>query len=152
MPEDTVAKALHPDRRLVTPLDLLRGSDFAAATLISGAAVSNALGVLSGGGAIRSITTSNLAKMRVVSLEMFNAEPGWLEVEFRDGIWTGGRVLGPFTLQGRSEKRLVGAELYGRYFTSSIFGVVLSGYAAQPLSNGVKINISYIEDPTDYYE
>lgn len=145
-------KQLHPDRRLVSPLDDLRGGDFRVGTLISGAVVSNALSILSGGGQLYNVVASSVVKMRLLNIEMFNNEPGWIEVEFRDGIWTGGRVAGPYHLLPLTGTTIPENALKGRHFTSGIFVAVLSGYAAQPLSNGVKINIGVVHDPQDVYE
>ena len=142
---------LHPDRKLVTQLDEIRGSDFRTALLISGAVTSNSRDVLSGGGRIYQV--SSPVKVRMLNLEMFNQENGWLEIEFRDGGEMGGRVLGPYVVQGRNEKRLSYDEMRGRYFTSSVHAVVLSGWQSEPLtSNGVKVNMSFVAEPTDYYE
>ena len=143
-------KLLHPDRNLVTPMDVFRGSRFVAASLISGAAVSNNLDVLSGGG--RMFQVSSPVRARVLNLEVSNREPGWLEVEFRDGGAAGGRVLGPYRIDALADRRLGVDDLIGRYFTSSIHGLVRSGYTAQPLSNGVLVNLSFILEPTDFYE
>ena len=82
-------------RDLLTPIDVFRGADFSAGVLISGA-VQSGVGVLSGGGIIYQV--SSPVNVRVLNLEMANQEPGWLEVEFRDGHFGGGRVLGPYRL------------------------------------------------------
>lgn len=145
-------KHLHPDRRLVSPLDELRGGDFHVGTLISGAVLSNGLSILSGGGQLYNVVASSVVKIRLLGIEMFNNEAGWIEVEFRDGIWTGGRVAGPYHLLPLTRTSIPETELKGRYVTSGIFVAVLSGYAAQPLSNGVKINVGVIHDPQDWVE
>ena len=146
---DITEKRIGPNRELVTPMDEFRGATFSVGTIISGAILSNNLDILSGGGRLYPVVASSVVELRPVNLEMWNQEAGWLEVEFRDGGWTGGRVLGPYYLQGRSRKGIPYEELKGRYFTSSIFAVVLSGWAAQPLSTGVKVNISYVKVPLD---
>lgn len=142
---------LHPDRRLTTPLEVFRGADFRAALIISGAVASNNLDVLSGGGRIYQV--SSPVKVRMLNLEVWNNEAGWLEVEFRDGGSNGGRVLGPYKVDSRSRFSQVGEDLMGRSFTSSIHFQVLSGWTAQPLSNdGVKVAVGWVADPTDFYE
>lgn len=143
-------KTLHPDRRFVSPLEVFRGASFAVGTLISGAVASNNLDVLSGGGRLYQV--SSPVEVRIVNLELYNQEAGWVEVEFRDGGWIGSRVLGPYKIDGRSERSVPYERLLGRYFTSSIHGVVLSGWTAEPLSAGVKVNVGYALSPTDFYE
>lgn len=137
-------KLLHPDRKLITPMDKLRGADFSVGTVVSGATVS--------GGTLALYTVSSPVKVRILNLEIWNAEPGWLEIEFRDGGFGGGRVLGPYNLLPRAGLSKNENELAGRYFTSAVCVVVLSGYAAQPLSNGVKINIGRLNEPSDWFE
>ena len=144
-------KKLGLNRDLVTPIDELRAAEFAVGTVISGGIVSNALDILSGGGRLRDVATSNQVRIRPLNLEVFNQEGGWLELEFRDGFTTGSRVLGPYYIQARSGIKRNRDELIGRYFTSGIFVQVLSGWAAQPLSTGVKVNISFVEEPLDRY-
>ena len=143
---------LSPDRELVTPLDTFRGAEFVAASIISGAVLSNERSVLSGGGRALAITTSNVARIRMLNLELHNDEPGWIQVEFRDGGTAGGRVLGPYDLNPLTGLSKKAEELQGRYFTSSVHLQVLSGYAAQPLSNGIKVNVGYILEPRDFFE
>lgn len=154
MPErqETQPKLLGPNRSLLTPMDIFRGAEFVVGLAISGAVLSNNLPVLSGGGRLYAITTSNVARIRVLTLELHNEEPGWIQVEFRDGGTTGGRVLGPYDLNSLTGMRRDTQELQGRYFTSSVHFQVLSGYAAQPLSNGIKVNLSYILEPQDFFE
>lgn len=149
---ETVPQRLHPDRKLVSPLDDLRGGDFHVGTIISGAVLSNNLDILSGGGDLYSVVASSVIRVRLLNIEMFNNEPGWIEVEFRDGMWTGGRVAGPYHLLPLSRQAVPENELKGRYVTSGIFVAVLSGYAAQPLSNGIKVNVGVVHDPQDFYE
>lgn len=152
MGEETrvIPQNLHPDRKLVTPLEIERGASFFTGNIISGAVASNNIPVLSGGGLLYQV--SSPVRVRMLGLEMFNREIGWLEIEFRDGGETGGRVLGPYTLNGRASVTKSRDDLIGAYFTSSIHAVILSGYAAQPLSNGVRANLRYVLEPTDYRE
>ena len=132
------------DRALGTPIDEFRASDFGVGTINSG-------GNVSGGGlTIRSV--SGPTRLRVLSAEMWNNEAGWLEIEFRDGNFNGGRVLGPFKVLSRDQLAIPREQLQGRYFTSGIHAIVLSGWVSQPLSNGVKCNISFVAEPTDFYE
>lgn len=148
MPDDNTAyKQLHPDGRLIIPLDIVRGAAFAVASVLSGAVASNNLPPLSGGGRVYAIVTSSIVKARPLSIELWNKEAQWLEVEFRDGGTNGGRVLGPYNLLPRTGMSVPRENLYGRYFTSSIHLQILSGPIAQPLSNGVLVNVSYVLDP-----
>lgn len=144
-------QVLHPDRKLVTPLDVFRGADFRAALIISGAVASNNRDVLSGGGRLYQV--SSPVRARMLNLEVWNNEAGWIEVEFRDGGSAGGRVLGPYKVDTRSRFAQVAENLAGRYFTSSIHFQVLSGWTAQPVTtDGVKVNVGFIAEPTDFYE
>lgn len=144
-------QVLHPDRKLVTPLEVFRGADFRAVLIISGAVVSNNLDVLSGGGRIYQV--SSPVKVRMLNLEVWNNEAGWLEIEFRDGGSNGGRVLGPYKVDTRSRFSQGGEDLIGRSFTSSIHFQVLSGWTGQPLSSdGVKVSVGFVADPTDFVE
>lgn len=128
-------------RELLTPIDALRASDFAVGSIVSG-------GNQSGGGVNLKIVSSAV-KMRPVALHLFNNEGGWLEVVFHDGGFAGGRVLGPFRIQPLAEYRVPPEDLLGRYFTSSIYSQVRSGWTAQPLSTGVQIEVSWVPEPTD---
>lgn len=142
--EDKAPRVLGRDHLLQTPVDINRAADFSVGTLNSGAQAS--------GQGLVIFQVSSPVRVRILNLEMFNAEPGWIEVEFRDGISTGGRVLGPYSLLPRSRTPIPYEELVGRYFTSAIYGIVLSGYTAQPLSNGVLVKLSRWNDPTDLRE
>jgi len=128
-------------RDRVIPTDTWRGSNFGTGTINSGATVSG------GGTDIRVV--SSPSRIRVLNLELFNNENGWIEIEFRDGHFGGGRVLGPYRLNAFSERRVTKEELEGRFFTSSIHGIALSGYNSTPLSNGVQVNVSFALEPTD---
>lgn len=150
---EVTEKRIGFQRELVTPLDKERNADFRVGTLISGAIVSNNLDILSGGGRLYDVAQSNVVRLRVLNAEIYNNEAGWLELEFRDGNWLGGRVMGPYKLDGRQGKYLEEQSVAGRYFTSSIFVAILSGWTGQPLSNdGVKVNISFLEEPRDLLE
>lgn len=135
-------------RELLTPINLLRAAEQTVATLISGAVQSGTF-ALSGGGLIYQV--SSPVNVRLVGLDMFNREAGWLEVEFRDGGFGGDRVAGPYRLNPREEYHIPYWELLGKKFTSSVYGVVLSGWAAQPLSNGVRVNIARVNEAIDLY-
>ena len=125
-------------------MDELRASDFGVGTINSG-------GNVSGGGlTIRAV--SSPSRLRVLAAEMWNNDGGWLEIEFRDGNFNGGRVLGPFKVLSRDQFAVPREQLQGRYFASGIHAIVLSGWVAQPLSNGVKVNISWIAEPLDFYQ
>lgn len=147
-----VEMKLHPDRKLVTPMDQFTGGDFLTGLVISGAIASNNRDVLSGGGILQSVVSGSVVKVRPVNIEMRNEDSGWMEVEFRDGGWTGGRVAGPYTLQPKSERTILGDQLVGKYFTSSVFLAVLSGYTGQPLANGIKVNMGFVKEPLDFYQ
>lgn len=142
---------LHPDGRPIAPLERLRGSQFVGSgSLVSGA-------VVSGGGltvlAVVSAPSGMVGSVIIpLNLEMHNDEPGWVQVEFRDGGFAGGRVCGPYDLNPRQRLAIPQADLEGRRFTSSVYGMVLSGWTGQPLSNGVKINMGYIRDPGYFLE
>lgn len=135
-------KFLHPDRKLVTPMDIFLGADFAVGNIVSG-------GALSGGGLNLQIVSSPTT-MRVLNAHLFNNEAGWVEVEFLDGGRHGGLVMGPFRVQGLSERQLTYEEVVGRKFTSSIYADVRSGWTAEPLSNGVNVKASFVKEPTDW--
>jgi len=122
---------------LKTEIDILQGSDFATGTFVSGNIAS---GLCLHSGIVG-------MKLRPVNLELSNAEPGWIQVEFRDGTAGGTRVLGPYKIDALSEKRVGYDMLVGRYFTSAIFTVLLSGYNATPISTGIKINMSFAKEP-----
>lgn len=139
----TRPRVLGKDRALVTPIDELRAGDFGVGTINSG-------GVVSGGGlTLRAV--SSPSRLRVLNADVYNNDGGWLEVEFRDGGFAGGRVLGPFKVLSRDQFSVPQDQLKGRYFTSSIYAMILSGWVAQPLSNGVKVNVSFIAEPLDFY-
>lgn len=148
-----VAQNLHPDRKLVIPMDEFRGGDFVVGTIISGAALSNGRGLLSGGGNVASVTTSSVIRIRPLNLELYNGEPGWVTVEFMDGSYVGGAVLGPYKVLPESRLPVPREDLVGRYFTSSIFAVV-SGWTPQCLTSGhgVKVKMGYVKEPLDFYE
>lgn len=135
-------------RELLTPLDLFRAAEQSVATLNSGATQSGTLAG-SGGGIIFQV--SSPVKARLLGLDMFNQEVGWIEVEFRDGHFGGSRVAGPYKLDGRIGVNIPYWELQGKVFTSGIYGVVLSGWTALPLSNGIKVNCAMILEPRDIY-
>ena len=140
----TRPRLIGKDRALVTPMDELRASDFGIGTINSG-------GNVSGGGlTIRAV--SGPTRLRILNADLWNQEGGWVEVEFRDGGFAGGRVLGPFQALSRTSLPIPQEQLQGRYFTSGIHAIVLSGWVAQPLSNGVKVNISWIAEPLDFYQ
>lgn len=136
-------KLLHPDRKLVTPLDVFQGAEYFDGNIISG-------GTVSGGGLSLKVVSSPV-RIRLLNLSIFNNEGGWLEVQFRDGGAAGGRVLGPYRVNAYTGVPIPGDQLVGRYFTSSIYAEVRSGWTAQPLSNGVNINAGAIQEPRDYF-
>jgi len=137
-------KYLHPDRKLVTPMDIFRAAEFFAGSIVSG-------GSVSGGGLTLKVVSSPV-NIRPLNLHMMNNEGGWLEVQFRDGNAVGGLVLGPYRIDSYSERKIPYEELVGHKFTSAIYGEVRSGWTAQPLSNGVSVNMGVAQEPTDFYE
>ena len=127
------------ERSLVTPIDIFQAAKFSTGIFTSGH-------VASGLSLVSVVSPTNI---RPLNLELFNQDAGWIEVEFRNGGLDGGRVLGPYVLNARSERRLSYDEVVGRYFTSGIHMTFLSGYTATPLSAGIKVNISYIKEVTE---
>lgn len=146
MPEriESEQKVLHPDRKLVTPMDVFIGAIPAQGRLLSGGAVS--------GGGLNLLIVSSPSNLRLVNMHLFNREGGWLEIQFRDGNSIGDIKMGPYRLQAYSERQLPYEQVVGRYFTSSIYVEVRSGWTSQPLSNGVDIDVSVVKQPTDWYE
>ncbi|MCL0059604.1 hypothetical protein M1O20_03840 [Dehalococcoidia bacterium] len=124
------------ERELKTEIDVFQAAKFSAGILTS-AHVASGLDLVS---------VASPTKLRVLNLEAYNAEPGWIQLEFRDGGLDGGRVLGPYTLNARSERRIGYHDLLGRHFLSGICVAFLSGYTTLPLSTGVKINVSYLRE------
>lgn len=144
--EDKAPRKLGLNREFVDPVEMERASDFSVGNLLSGADTSG------NGVAIYSVVASTPTRVRILNLEIFNNEPGWVEVEFRDGITTGGRVLGPYRLNPLSPFSVPREQLIGRYFTSAIYGMVRSGFAVRPLSNGVQVNVSRYNEAIDLRE
>ena len=143
MRQETQPFLLGADGELITPMDVFRAADFSTGSLVSG-------NITSGNGLTLKAVSSQV-KLRVVNLQMYNREGGWLEIAYYDGGRAGARVLGPYRIQAYSERSIPFAELQGRYFTSSVHVQALSGWTGQPLSNGVDINISYVREATDVY-
>lgn len=146
-PREVAQKFLGPDRNLRYAMDTFRGARFAA----------HASGILSGGtvsgGGLTLYQVSSQVTVRLLNVEVWNREAGWIEVEFRDGGFAGGRVLGPMKVNPRDRLELSTEQVLGRTFTSSIYVMVLSGYAAQPLSNGVLVNAGFVLEPSgDFFE
>jgi len=141
---DITQKNLGPNRNLLTPLEIFRGSEYFDGTIISG-------GNVSGGGLSLKVVSSDV-KIRLLNLHLMNNEGGWLEVQFRDGGGGGGRVLGPYRLGAYSEVDIPEKKLTGRYFTSAVYCEVRSGWTSQPLSTGVNVNAGVIQEPGDFYE
>lgn len=137
-------KNLHPDRKLVTPIDVFRGGEYSVGTVVSGGTVS--------GGGLNVYQVSSQVRVRILNIELYNREGGWVEIEFRDGHFGGSRVLGPWKLDSRTDRYISHEQTAGRYFTSSVHAVVISGWVAQPLSNGIWVNIGRVNEPVDYYE
>ena len=122
------------ERSLVTPID-----QFQAATFDSG--------VFTSGHIASGLTLTQVAspvKLRPLNLELYNSEPGWIELSLKDGKIDGAHVLGPYRIQSFSEKRLERDALIGRFFTSSICTAFVAGYTAQPLSTGVRITLKIV--------
>lgn len=130
---------------LVTPIEMFRAADFGVGSLTSSH--------LSAALEIRQV--SSPTRLRMLNLEMSNQAVGWIEFEFRDGGLSGGRVLGPYRLLGSQRLPLKTDEVIGRHFTSSISVAFLSSYVANALGGSgnaeVKINASWIAEPTDAY-
>ena len=130
-------------RELLSPIDIFRAAEFSVGSIVSG-------GIVSGGGLTLKAVSSPV-NIRLLNLHMFNNEAGWLEVQFLDGGSIGGRVLGPYHIEPFSEREVPYDKLVGRKFTSAIYGEVRSGWAAQPLSTGVSVAVSYVQEPTDLF-
>ena len=124
------------ERSLVTPIDVFQAGEFATGVLTSGHIASgiNLVGVVSD------------VRLRLLNLEIYNHEPGWLEICLKDGKIDGPHVAGPYHILGQTGIRIHGDELVGRFCTSGIHGVFLSGYTAQPLSTGVRLTVSFVKD------
>lgn len=144
--EEVILKQLGPNRELLTPMEVFRASDFRVGTIESGAHLS--------GRGLTLYQVSSPVKVKLLNVELFNAEAGWIEVEFRDGGFQGGRVLGPYRLNLYSNLRLPYEDVLGRTFTSSIYAMIRSGYTANPINSGfgVLVNASICLEPRDYYE
>ena len=127
------------ERELRTEIDVFQAAKFSTGIFTS-AHVASGLSLVS------VVSPTNI---RPLNLELFNQDAGWIEVEFRDGGLDGGRVLGPYVLNARSERRLSYDELIGRYFTSGIHMTFISGYTATPLSSGIKVNVSHVKEVTE---
>ena len=130
-------------RDLLTPIDVFRAAEFFDGNIVSG-------GIVSGGGLTLKAVSSPV-NIRLLNGSIFNNEAGWLEVVFRDGGAAGSRVLGPFRVEAYSQRKLPFDEIQGRVFTSGIYVEVRSGWTAQPLSNGVNVNVGVVQEPTDLF-
>lgn len=128
---------------LLTPLDVFRGGDFSTGTLVSGHITS--------GNGLNVRLVSGTVTMRPINVHLYNREGGWIEVAFFDGGRGGPRVLGPYRLQPYAERTIPYHEVVGSYFTSGIHAQALSGWVAQPLSNGVDIKIGWVPEYTDAF-
>ena len=138
-------RVLGQDRQLVTPIDQLRASDFAVGSLASGAHLS--------GGGVTLRAVSGPVIIRPMNVELYNLESVFYEVEYRDGGFLGGRVLGPYRILPYGEKRLAQEELMGHRFTSSVYLMVISGAAATMTSGaGIRAGMGFIQEPRDFYE
>ena len=147
MPEEQVVRqrSLGKDRQLVTPLDTVRAAEFFVGSLASGAHLS------AGGLTLKAV--SSPVRIRPLNVEVYNTESVWYELEFRDGGFLGGRVLGPYRVNAYSEKFLDTPQLAGHYFTSSVYVMALSGGAATMTSGaGIRVNMGVLQDPQDFYE
>ena len=127
------------ERELRTEIDVFQAAKFSTG-IFTNAHIASGLSLVS------VVSPTNI---RPVNLELFNQDAGWIEVEFRDGGLDGERVLGPYVLNARSERRLSYDELIGRYFTSGIHMTFIAGYTATPLPNGIKVNVSYVKEVTE---
>lgn len=137
-------RRLGPNRNYVTPVEQFRGADFATGSLLSGG-VSGVLASV----VLRSVSGNE--RLRMVNVDLYHQDTtGWLLVEIRDGGVAGGtRIAGPWLVNAQGERHIPPEELIGRYATSSITLVAISGGVASPLSTGLLSKVSYFAEPTD---
>lgn len=133
-----INKAMGRNRELLSPIDLLRGSDYTRAV------VSGANGYVSGQ-SLQTIAISNVAFIRPVLIHLQNRETTPMTILFRDGGITGAVVAGPYLLNPIQERVVTAEQLLGMRFTSGIYAVVISG----TFSQGIQTLIGYVTDP-DY--
>lgn len=134
-------RVMGQDRALVTPIDRFKASTFLDA-ILSGA--SN----YTSGQSLLTVAASNVVRIRPLNFHFQNRETSHMTVLFRDGSITGDRVAGPFILNPTQDRRVPYEDVEGRYFTSGIYAVVLSG----TFSAGIEVNIGFVLDALDFFE
>lgn len=131
-----IQKAMARNRELVTPIDLLRGSDFTRAVL-SGA------NNYTSGQSLQTVAVSNVVAIRPILIHLQSRETTPMTVLFRDGSITGTVVAGPYVLNPIQERVIPTEQLLGMRFTSGIYAVVISGV----FGAGIQTYVGYVNDP-----
>lgn len=122
-------------RELKTEIDIFQAAEFATGTLTE-------LPVN-----LATVTVPGITRLRLLNMEISNGEVGWVEIEFRDGTAVGTpRVLGPYTINGKSERRLGYQDLLGRYCDTAISIHIVTSHAPTPLTIGLKVNVSFLRE------
>ena len=137
----TREQAMGQDRHPVSKIDELRATQFIT-DLLSGA------DNYTSGQTLWTVTASNIVRNRPRNIHMHNRETSHVTIVFRDGGITGSIIAGPYIVNPIQAKPIGEDELEGRYFTSSILAIVISG---PTYAQGVDINLGYLlePDPTD---
>ena len=138
---EALQKALGQNRQVVSLIDEFRAST-SVQVILSGASY------FTSGQTVYSVVTSSVVRIRPLNMHLQNRESSHMTVVFRDGGISGAVVAGPFIVNPIQERVIQYPELAGRFFTSSIYAVVLSGAFAA----GISLDVGYVLDPQEYYE
>jgi hypothetical protein len=125
------------NRQLVTPLDIIRGSEFFSGVLSGAATYVSGFTIYSG-------IASNIVKGRLHNAHFFNNENATVTIVFRDGSLTGTIFAGPWQVNAGAERDIRPDMLRGMYFTSGVYIVVISGPA---YSRGINYRVGWQQDP-----
>jgi hypothetical protein len=130
-------RAIGLNRQYVTPLDIIRGSEFISGVFSGAASYVSGFSIYSG-------IASNIIKGRIQNVHFMNNESATATILFRDGSITGAIIGGPWQVNTIAERDVLPNMLRGMYFTSGLYMMVISG---PTYSRGINYRVGWIQDP-----